>query len=73
MFGAVRIHEVEGKFRVITREYEDFRKQYGQRLESQWNAISEEINFGKPGEKYVRVNAMLDALRREMRRERAGG
>jgi hypothetical protein len=41
-------------------------------LEDQWNAIAQEITFGK-GEKFEKVDAMLDALRREMGRVRKGG
>jgi serine/threonine-protein kinase len=64
---------VIAKFRLVRGEYEAFKGEYGPRLESDWNAIAHEINFGKPSEKYAKVNAMLDALRHEMTKVRSGG
>jgi len=64
---------VVAKFRTVKKEYESFKSEYGARLEDDWNAITGEITFGRPGEKYQKVNAMLDALRRNMSRVRDGG
>ena len=36
-------------------------------LEDKWNAIAAEITFGK-ADKFDKVDAMLEALRREMRK-----
>ena len=64
--------QVQGKFRAVQSEYKAFKEQYGPRLESQWNEITREQIFGKPGEKAVRVNQMLDALRRDMSKAKSG-
>jgi hypothetical protein len=56
---------VQAKFRVVKQEYQSFKKQYGAVLEERWNAIASEITFGK-ADKYEKVDAMLDSLRREM-------
>ena len=41
-------------------------------LEDKWNAIASEITFGK-ADKFDKVDAMLDALRHEMAKVKAGG
>ena len=64
---------VEGKFSTVRREYESFRKEYGPRLESDWNSITSEITFGKGTGKYAKVNSMLESLRRSMAKVRSGG
>jgi hypothetical protein len=56
----------------VRSEYAQFKSQYGEVLEDKWNAIASEITFGK-ADKFEKVDAMLDALRREMARVRAGG
>jgi hypothetical protein len=64
--------QVQAKFRTLKGEYAAFKSQYGPVLEDKWNAIASEITFGK-AEKFEKVDAMLDALRREMAKVRAGG
>jgi hypothetical protein len=64
--------DVQKKFRIVRQEYTMFKSQYGSVLEDQWNAIASEITFGK-SEKFDKVDAMLDALRREMSKVRKGG
>ena len=64
--------QVQAKFRMLKGEYAAFKSQYGPVLEDKWNAIATEITFGK-AEKFDKVDAMLDALRREMAKVRAGG
>jgi hypothetical protein len=64
--------QVEAKFRALKGEYAAFKSQYGPVLEDKWNAIATEITFGK-AEKLDKVDSMLDALRREMAKVRAGG
>jgi hypothetical protein len=57
----------------VRHEYDAFKGQYGPRLESQWNAITNAWVFGSGDSKYDKVDAMLDTLRREMARVRDGG
>jgi serine/threonine protein kinase len=64
--------QVQAKFRTVKSEYSAFKSQYGAVLEDKWNAIATEITFGK-ADKFEKVDAMLDALRHEMARVRAGG
>jgi serine/threonine-protein kinase len=65
-------NEVQAKFRTVRSEYSQFKSQYGAVLEDKWNAIASEITFGK-ADKFEKVDAMLDSLRREMARVRGGG
>jgi serine/threonine protein kinase len=64
--------QVQSKFRTVKSEYSAFKSQYGPVLEDKWNAIASEITFGK-ADKFDKVDAMLDALRREMAKVKAGG
>jgi serine/threonine protein kinase len=64
--------QVQAKFRTVKGEYASFKSQYGSVLEDKWNAIASEITFGK-ADKFDKLDAMLDALRREMAKVRAGG
>jgi hypothetical protein len=64
--------QVQAKFRTVKSEYAAFKAQYGSVLEDKWNAIASEITFGR-ADKFDKVDAMLDALRREMAKVRAGG
>jgi serine/threonine protein kinase len=63
---------VQAKFKTVKSEYTAFKTQYGAVLEDRWNAIASEITFGK-GDKYAKVDQMLDQLRKEMAKVRAGG
>ncbi len=63
---------IQAKFRQVRIEYNGFKTQYGAVLEEKWNAITFEITYGK-GDKFARVDAMLDALRRDMSLIKAGG
>lgn len=64
--------QVQAKYRTVKGEYSAFKSQYGAVLEDKWNAIATEITFGR-ADKFDKVEAMLDALRREMAKVRAGG
>jgi serine/threonine-protein kinase len=57
--------DVQAKFHQVSGEYASFKSQYGGILEERWNAIASTINFGK-NDRYEKVDAMLDELRREM-------
>ena len=61
---------VETKFRVVKRDYDVFKGEYGSRLDGSWNAVMHEMVFGKGDDKYERVNSLLDSLRRDMSRAR---
>jgi hypothetical protein len=63
---------VQDKYQTVKHEYAAFKKQYGSVLEERWTAIASEITFGK-GDKFAKVDAMLDALRKEMAKVRSGG
>ena len=63
---------IQKKFRMVKQEYAAFKSQYGSVLEEQWNLIHSEITFGK-ADKFDRVDALLDDLRREMSKVRSGG
>jgi hypothetical protein len=65
--------EVETKYRAVRREYDDFRQAYGERLSPSWHRILEQNTFGQGPDRYQRVNALLDELRREMNRVRQNG
>ena len=64
--------QVQAKFRTVKGEYAAFKAQYGSVLEDKWNSIASEITFGK-ADKFEKVDAMLEALRREMAKVKAGG
>jgi serine/threonine-protein kinase len=71
----VRAHtaeQVQAKFRSVKGEYSAFKSQYGAVLEDKWNAIASEITFGK-ADKFDKLDAMLDSLRHEMAKVKAGG
>ena len=63
---------VQAKFRMVKSEYAAFKSQYGAVLEDRWDAIANEITFGK-ADKFDKVDAMLDSLRREMTKVKSGG
>jgi serine/threonine protein kinase len=64
--------QVQAKFKTVKSEYATFKTQYGAVLEDRWNAIASEITFGK-GDKFAKVDQMLDQLRKEMAKVRSGG
>jgi hypothetical protein len=64
--------QVQAKYRTVKGEYTAFKSQYGAVLEDKWNAIATEITFGK-ADKFDKVDAMLDNLRHEMAKVKAGG
>jgi serine/threonine protein kinase len=63
--------KVEAKFRAVRREYADFKKAYGARLESEWSAVLFLATYGK-ADKYEKLDAMIDRLRAQMGKVRAG-
>jgi eukaryotic-like serine/threonine-protein kinase len=63
---------VQAKFKTVKTEYSSFKSQYGAVLEDRWNAIANEITYGK-GDKFAKVDQMLDQLRKEMAKVRSGG
>jgi hypothetical protein len=62
---------VEAKFRAVRTEYADFKKAYGNRLESEWSAVLFLATYGK-ADKYEKLDGMIDRLRSQMSRVRAG-
>jgi serine/threonine protein kinase len=64
--------EVQAKFRTVKSEYSSFKAQHGLVLEERWNAIANELTYGK-ADKFDKIDAMLDGLRREMKKIGSGG
>jgi hypothetical protein len=62
---------VEAKFRAVRKEYAEFKKAYGSRLEPEWNAVLFLVTYGK-ADKYERLDGMIDKLRGEMAKVRRG-
>lgn len=69
---AVSADAVQGKFMAVQREYSRFKKEYGARLDEEWNDILDLATFGLGGEKIVKLNSKLDQLRRRMAEIRRG-
>jgi eukaryotic-like serine/threonine-protein kinase len=63
--------QVQAKFRAVKGEYAGFKGQYGPVLEDRWNTIASEITFGK-ADKFDKLDAMLDSLRRDMAKVKSG-
>jgi hypothetical protein len=63
--------QVEARYRAVRLEYEEFKRTFGPRLEPSWRRIV--AAFAQPGTKTKRLGALLDDLRRDMARVRAGG
>ncbi len=63
---------VQAKYGKVRQEYVSFKTQYGSVLEERWNAIANEITFGK-ADKFDKVDAMLESLRKEMSKVKSGG
>jgi len=57
--------DVQSKFRTVSREYNAFKRDFGPRLESEWNDIVELVTYGG-ADKLSRVDALLDRLRKQM-------
>jgi serine/threonine-protein kinase len=64
---------VQGKFMTVQREYSRFKKEYGARLDEDWNDILDLATFGTGDEKMGKLNSKLDHLRRKMAVIRSGG
>jgi serine/threonine protein kinase len=62
---------VEAKFRAVRREYSDFKRAYGARLEAEWNSVLFLATYGK-ADKYEKLDGMIDRLRAEMARVKRG-
>ena len=65
--------QVEAKYRAVHREYDDFKRAFGPRLDPSWNRILEQYTFGQGDAKYTRIDTMLDEFRREMAKVKSGG
>jgi serine/threonine-protein kinase len=65
--------QVEAKYRAVHREYDDFKRAFGPRLDPSWNRILEQFTFGQGDAKYSKIDTMLDEFRREMAKVKSGG
>jgi len=61
---------VEEKFRTVRREYAEFERAYGPRLEAEWNAVLFLATYGRE-DKYEKLDSMIDKLRAHMAKVRA--
>lgn len=59
--------EVDRKFQQVKAEYLEFKKNFGARLEDQWQQILSDIALGRRDQG---LSDALDALRREMKQIR---
>ncbi len=62
---------VESKYHAVKQEYAAFSQKYGPVLDDKWTAVANEITFGQ-GDRLQRTDQLLDQLRRDMARVRAG-
>jgi eukaryotic-like serine/threonine-protein kinase len=65
--------QVEAKFRAVRREYDDFKRAFGPRLEPSWNRLLEQYTFSQGEGKFTKFDGMLDEFRREMAKVKNGG
>jgi serine/threonine-protein kinase len=63
---------VQAKYAAVKGEYMSFKREYGSVLEDRWTGIANELTFGKAN-KFEKVDAMLDSLRKEMAKVKSGG
>jgi len=63
--------QVEAKYRSVAREYAEFKKAHGPRLEAEWNDIAEFATY-KRNESPQKLDAMLTAFRRRMNEIKSG-
>jgi serine/threonine-protein kinase len=63
---------VQAKYQALARDYAEFRKEYGGRLEAEWGDILDFATYGSGEDKQVKLDAKLSQLRRRMAQIRAG-
>jgi hypothetical protein len=63
---------VQAKYMAVHQEYVAFKREYGGILEEKWTAIVNEVTYGKAN-KFERLDAMLDSLRKDMGKVKSGG
>jgi hypothetical protein len=61
---------VEAKFKQVGNEYAGFKKNFGARLEDRWQQILQEAAMGRHDQ---HVDDLLNQLRKEMNKVKAGG
>lgn len=59
--------DVEAKFRAVAREYGDFKKHYGGRLEAEWSDLAQEVQFRQASSNLAGISRKLDRFRSQMR------
>jgi serine/threonine-protein kinase len=70
---APTLADVEAKFQAVKREYGDFRKAYGSRLDDEWNDILGIATYGRGEDRYKKLASKLDRFRARMAEIRNGG
>jgi hypothetical protein len=62
--------EVQSRFRAVKREYNQFKKEYGARLEAEWNDLASLATFGQGPEKLKTIDREIKKFRAKMRAAR---
>jgi hypothetical protein len=63
---------VQAKYQSTARDYAEFRKRYGERLEAEWDDILSFHTYAAGEDKQVKLDAKLTQFRRRMAQIRAG-
>ncbi len=62
--------EVQSRFRAVKREYTQFKKKYGARLEAEWNDLASLATFGQGPQKLEAIDREIARFRAKMRAAR---
>jgi hypothetical protein len=63
---------VTAKYQAVSRDYAEFRKEYGSRLEAEWNDLLDFATYGTGEDKQAKLDAKLSAFRKRMTQIRSG-
>jgi hypothetical protein len=63
---------VTAKYQAVSRDYSEFRKAYGSRLEAEWNDILDFATYGAGEDKQAKLDAKLTQFKKRMAAVRAG-
>jgi hypothetical protein len=64
--------EVQARFRAVKREYNQFKKEYGARLDAEWNDLASLATFSSGPDKLRTIDREIERFRGKMRRVREG-
>ncbi len=63
---------VQAKYQAVARDYAEFKRRYGARLETDWNDILDFATYGVGDDKHAKLDAKLSTFRKRMSQVRAG-